>query len=749
MESREIQHCYAKEFYRNVDKLDMIKLLSIFFISAFCHSLIAQVPPPVDKSLIDQVKIKAMESPEGVTGDVIAKDMNPALNPGPEDPNCLTDSEKKDKDKELVLIFTGEINSRPTLNINGKSIDSPDLSNYDPNDPQYKDLLSKDAGKIMGLAVANSQAYKDDPMTHFGALLLVGASQMYQADKVNDIDYNNKVNQMMADKIKAMNFTHDQQVQLIASMSESLYDNYNDPRNVTPEGDNNPRYWTSQASGLFSSNYNNNMGGVCDDIAFLGCQLYQAINPNDDCLTMHSSGAGGTQHFVMLLGNKGTRDYTTIDGGYVENVKGLNYLSMEPASPTGADGGINIRLNRIKDGKHESIAVLKNEYGQWMEKVMDKEGKPGSSVVKDLDGTILQNLGAAFEKNQTQRQDSKKSSVKYGVNQGVLSNGTQMVAVYALIDKSTPKKRVGIGLGYNFSQLEKSQLLNPFTNSFENISIEQSGSASYSTNIHRLHINPYYGFGNTFNITKGNNKFKIHYLNGLYANILGGIQTVDIVSKYQTIQRNEQGEIIYQGNRTYARSGAGIIFDGNLGLSEKVDVDLSNKKTGTEVKLNAQLTQEFGPSDWTRTHGLQADFLGGMKNMTFFLNRVELNTQVKQTVGDGKSVLGGVQYLGSNVGQNLLTQIGYQFDIPKDMKVFILTGYGAEFGGYKTNQNYLPVSNNTGVSLKAGVVSDKGLRVSAGVRYDAKSIQPASGQVNAIIPVGIKSKKKKKSDVDH
>jgi hypothetical protein len=721
----------------------MLKFYFTITFLGFSTYLSAQVIPPIDKSLIDQVKINALESAEGVSGDVIAKDMNPALTPGPDDQNCPTDDKekKKDKDKELVLIFTGEYNSRPQLNINGASVGSPDLESYDPTDPQYKDLLSKDAEKIMGLANANSQINSDDPLNHFGALLLVGASQMYQADKVNDIDYNNKVNQMMADKIKAMNFTHDQVVQLIASMSESLYKNYNDPRNVTPEGDNNPRYWTSQANGLFSQN--TNMGGVCDDISFLGCQLYQAVNPNDDCLTMHSSGAGGSQHFVMLLGNKGTRDYTTINGGYVENAKGLNYLSMDPASPIGADGGVNIRLNRVKDGKHESIAVLKNEYGQWMEKVMDKEGKPGSSVVKDLDGTILQNLGAAFEKNQSQIEESKKSSVKYGVNQGMLSNGTQMVAVYALIDKSTPKKRVGVGFGYNYSQFNTVQLMETNSYSFNDLNRERSGSVDYNNSIHRLHINPYYGFGNTMSVSKGNNEFKIHYLNGVYANLLAGVQVADQVEKHQVIDRNDQGEIVSQRTSTSSESGAGIIFDGNLGFSEKLDVDLSNKKTGTDVKFNAQLTQEFGPSDWTRTHGLRADFLGGMKNMTFFLNRVEMNTQVNQKIGEGKSVLGGVQYLGSNVGQNLLTQIGFQFDIPKDMKVFIMTGYGAEFGGYKTNQNYLPVSNNTGALLKAGLTNEKGLKVGAGVRYDPRSIQPVSGQINATIPIGINKKRKK------
>ena len=142
---------------------------------------------------------------------------------------------------------------------------------------------------------------------------------------------------------------------------------------------------------------------------------------------------------------------------------------------------------------------------------------------------------------------------------------------------------------------------------------------------------------------------------------------------------------------------------------------------------------------------MRTDFLGAMKNMTFFLNRVELSAQGKQKVQENKSLLGGVQYLGSNVGQNLLTQIGLEFNIPREMKVYIMTGYGAEFRGYKTHQNYLPVSNNSGLSLKAGVRSGRGPQVGAGIRYDRKSSAPFSGQVNAVVPLRVHSKKQKKS----
>jgi hypothetical protein len=185
----------------------------------------------------------------------------------------------------------------------------------------------------------------------------------------------------------------------------------------------------------------------------------------------------------------------------------------------------------------------------------------------------------------------------------------------------------------------------------------------------------------------------------------------------------------------------GRLWDMSKGNWQKVNLDISNKK-GTEVKLGMQLTQELGPSDWNRVHGLRSNFFQGMKNMTFFLNRVELNGRVDQKINDKKTLMAGVQYLGTNVGQNLLTQLGFKFQIPKDMQIYILTGYGKEFGGFKTNQNYLPISNNSGISLKTGVQSPSGLNVGAGVRYDQNSVQPLSTQIQAIIP--IKAKKKKK-----
>jgi len=707
------------------------------FILLISSLVFSQVPSEPGTGLVDSIKIKALTSKEGVPGDVIAKDMDPALNFNGED--CTPNEDKEKSKKELVLIFTGEINSRPVVTVKGENIDSPTLDNFDPTNSEYKDLFSKSSEKIWGLANALGQFNRESQLTNYGMLLVLGASQMYDPNKVNDKNYNESVNLMMADKIKALNLSRDDQIKLIASMSEFLYSNYNDPRNITSNADNNPRYWTAQAHGIFQQSPNS--GGVCDDISFLGCQLYGALNPGSDCLTMHSAGVGGTQHFVMLLGDKGTRNYTTINGSFVEKTQDSQYITMDPASPIGADGGNNIRLNGIVDGKHRSFTVMKNEYGQWMQKVMHQPDTPGASIVSDLDGILLQNLGAAFEKHKTTEDEKVKASFKTGVNQGMLSNGTQMIAVYALIDKTTVKKKVGIGIGYNYGMLNKTGTNQSVSYNVFSDTLNWNYRVDYENDIHRLHLNPYYGLGNVHKFVKGSTEIKLHYLNGVYANLLVGTQKTDETSKHTETLTNSQGQVIdvlvNQENNQYG----GIIFDGNFGLSQKVGLDISNKK-GTNVKLGMQLTQELGPSDWNQVHGMKSNFFQSMKNMTFFLNRVELKGEVSQKLDEKKTLMVGAQYLGTNVGQNLLTQVGMKFQIPNEMEVYVLTGYGAEIGGYRTNQNYLPVNNNSGLSLKSGVVSPRGLNVGAGVRYDPNSTQPFSTQLNATIPILRKKKKR-------
>ena len=707
-----------------------MRILSVFLlIPLLSFPLWAQTP-----GVVTAIKTEALQSPEGVPGSVIVNDIK--------DARTADECPKNESGKEWKLIFTGEYNPVVKIKVGTEEINSPSLYSINPHRLDYQNLKDKSASEIMQLSTQITSS-GENPLFHFGNMLLLGASQMYDPARANDKDMNATVSNWMSGKIRDLNLTKQEQIKLISSISSSLYRNYNDPRNVTSSSDNNPRYWASQAYGLFLRSGKNNYGGVCDDIAFLGCDLYQNLNPKDDCLTMHEAGVGGIQHFVMLLGNKGTRDYTTIDGSTIDHTQGANYLSIHADDLGGNDYGMNLRLNRVYEGKHQSIALIKNEYGQWMEKTMSAEGRPGSSVVQELDGSILQSLGAAFETKKINEQTEKKTT--YGVNQGSLSSQAQVVAVYALIDKTTPRSKMGIGLAYShtsFSPREKTFTEN-YDMSFNNSTMTLQEHMVGNNSAQRFHANPYFGLGNSYQVQNGNHQFKIHYLNGVYANMMAGHGSSEYSNQIMTSWTDKTtGKITEQTNRTEKFQSGGIIFDGNLGLSQQVGVNYSNKATGTEADFKMQLTEEFGPDDWNRVHGLQVKTLESLSNMKFFLNRVEVNTQLNQKLSPETTLMGNLQYLGTNVGQSLLARMGVQFDIPKDMQIFVLTSYGKEFKGYKTNQNYLPVSNQSGLSIMGGVTSKNGLNVGAGVRYDAKSvISPVIPQVRATIPL---TKKKSK-----
>ena len=50
-----------------------------------------------------------------------------------------------------------------------------------------------------------------------------------------------------------------------------------------------------------------------------------------------------------------------------------------------------------KDQEHESIHLSKNRNGQFVEKILKADGKPGTSLVKDLDAQMLQVLSLEMQ----------------------------------------------------------------------------------------------------------------------------------------------------------------------------------------------------------------------------------------------------------------------------------------------------------------------------------------------------------------
>lgn len=735
--------------------------LLLFILSinlAFAQTI---VDDPLYKKLQTAVKIEAIKSKYGITGDVILNDMKPvdpldeeqklAKTCNPENVDGTEDEEESEK--EMVLIFTGEYNPGGPPDVEVEHNRAYSVPAYVLNFDQYQDVLNQDGNKILELSGNLTNSEGGNPFAGFGTLLLYGASKLYTPEKANDHNFNKEVLGWMGDKIRDLNLNKDDQVALIASISNILYSNYDDDRNVTVNADNDPRNIATQAFGLFGENQKiNSMGAVCDDIAFVGCELYQELNPDDDCLTMQSTTANGGQHFVTLLGNNGTRDYRIINGGTVAGATGAAYLDLDPSAHVGKAIGSTFRLNSIdkKTGAHKSIAIVKSEYGQWLDKIMDNEEKTGASIVGDLDGAIVQRLGAAFELQEKKIQKERELRIKAGVEQGQLSNAN-LVAVYALIDKKYKYSKVGVGLGYTYTDFRKKNTTiqgAPDTVIYNRSYSHAPTNIESKTKANRVHINPYYKVGNQHEFTKGNNKFTVHYSNGIYLNLMAGNASSVVAAErgITTITDNTTGDVASRINSPTKNTFKSFVFDWNMGLTQKFGVDYSNEKSGTDASVGVQLTEELGPRDWTRVHGLASDFAVAAKNLKFFLNRVEVAAKVNQKITDKVEVMAEGQYLGTNVGQNVLAQMGIKIDIPKGMQVFILTSYGAQLKGYQTKQNYLPVMNKPGVNVEGGVILKKGplkgAKFGAGVNWHKVDGIGYGGE--AIIPINIPNKKRKR-----
>ena len=705
----------------------------------------SQVMPKIPNDLIQKLKIMAIESKEGIPGDVILKDMQAPLNSEVNDPLC---PQQESSEKELVLLFTGEVNNaseqQTTLGTNVPRILENDL--FKADDKKYQSLFEKDSNTILGLAkeLTPDQNNKDEVLKNFGGLLILGASQKYNPQLINSGSYNDQINLLMANKIKDLNLSRDEQLKLISSMSSLLYDNYNNKRNVTTDSDNTPRYWATQGYGLFNPG-NENMGGVCDDIAALGCQLFQSINPGEDCFTMHEAKAGGLQHFVMLVGKDGTENFTVIDGGKISETEGANYLSQKPEERLKAGGAVNIRLNRFKDGSHQTITLVKTEHGQWMQEVMDIKGKPGSSLVGELDGVTLKNIGAAYEKKMTERQSDVKT-IKYGVNNGVLQGGSNVVAVYALLDKKTLRERMGIGLAYSYAFDEETYSNDRYINK-PGQTIIQSMTDKKVYHSHQFHINPYYGLGRSFEINRGNNSLKIHYLNGVYANIMVGAENSSHMGSRTTTIR-DQFDVNTNTDRDKYKTEPGIIYDGNLGLSQQVALDFNNQQTGTSVNVGVQVTEELGPRDMTRIHGIIAGapgFFGAISKLNFHLNRLEARADFKQKIKENTNLMGSGSYLGTNVGAKYLAELGLEFDVPdQGMEIYVMTSYGASSGGFNSNQDFLPQNNNNGIGVRAGMKTNQGVGIDGRVIYDQSAPEPVKVQMKFKAPLDVREEQKPK-----
>ena len=536
------------------------------------------------------------------------------------------------------------------------------------------------------------------------SLLLLRGALMFDPEKLNDAQHNQELVDDMGGMIKKMNLSEKEQIEMIASIGETLGKNYNHKR--ANQRDNDSRYLGSQLSGLYKDDKNKrDMGGVCIDIAHVSCQLYEKINPHKECLIM-----GEAFHAVMLIADENSKAYTIVDYGLIDKVEGRNFKQML----TNTKMGTNIRLFKNNNGKIEPIANIKNEYGQWVADAISVEGKTGESLVRNLDGK-LNNLTNQINYNLDQDENDGNTFELRG-REGNLTTGEKITAIYAVIDQQNPNSKLHLSVG-GIHSYKKNETVSARSENLPGRSLHQESIRN------NIHISGSAGVGGEHDIKSERDlQTRIYHYSGAYVNLhhSAGSDTYHVAvdsipNKSFFVQRKDDQSI-----------------DGDLGLSNSLGVITENRKTGTKVSLEGQFTHDINLKDISRAYGSQesSNFESTMKkiisNINFSLNRVEARAKVEQNITPQLTAVAGGQYLGTNVGQNILAEAGVTIENPDGMKYYVLTGYGARIAGFKTRQNYTPHGQDEGVSLKAGVATSQGDRFDAKLLVDPKNVQQSS-----------------------
>ena len=534
------------------------------------------------------------------------------------------------------------------------------------------------------------------------SLILIKASQGFDKTRINDPQYNQQITNEVGDMIGKMNLNETEQLKMISSIASTLEQNYNYERSSLRDSDS--RYMGSQLYGLYQpedGGNNRSYGGVCQDISFVSCQLYERLNPEKECLTM-TTATGKAYHSVMMVSNKGTKDYTILDYGITNKSAGENFMQMRGRINT----GMNIRLSKNNNGVNEEIAVVKNEYGQWIADATSVAGKTGNSLVRDLDGKINRLTQQFVHSFLSQEEQDDGNTFEVRAREGKLSSGENVTAVYAVIDQQRPNSKLHISVGGIETSSNETKSL-----SIGNSTVRRDSQEDRES----IHINASASLGGEHkHNTPNGSRLAVYHYTGAYVNLQ--------LSKTGTTDR------YYVADKPYTEVAEDQVIgiDGNIGLSNTLGAKVENPASGTTLKLEGQVQHELVITDESKLYNLSNDIGGLLGNISFIPNRIEARAEVEQRINSQITAVGKGQYLGTNVGQNVLAEAGINIQNPDGMKYYVLTGYGARLSGFKTKQNYTPDNQNQGAILKAGVATPKGDSFDARLNIDPQNAANSS-----------------------
>ena len=126
----------------------------------------------------------------------------------------------------------------------------------------------------------------------------------------------------------------------------------------------------------------------------------------------------------------------------------------------------------------------------------------------------------------------------------------------------------------------------------------------------------------------------------------------------------------------------------------------------------------------------------GRQELNFDFDNIEGRVQASQKLNSTTELTGDLKYLGTNVGQALLAEIGIKVINPNGMKWFAMAGYGARMSGFATRENILPTSKKPeGVSSKVGIETPEGVRADVEIQINSQRAQDSHVKFGVGIPL--------------
>lgn len=381
----------------------------------------------------------------------------------------------------------------------------------------------------------------------------------------------------------------------------------------------------------------------------------------------------GTHFGVMIADGKESR---IIDSS--KQYRQKNELSLFPAV-----GATNLRISKVVDGKTKEIAVVDTQMGQLMESVF-QTGKPLLKTSADIQSMVTQFTRTQnFENNQS-------ATSTLGVGHGQLATSDVYVVV-AKYEHTSENWQSYVGVGGSAQEFR-----------------------SHPDTKYQVHLR------------MGAKRNLLHYVNSsTQLNISSGLQAEGMYSLSQE------------------RTGIVSAYDASAQLDWVNSMNIKHEAgDGVILKSNLEVRHTLGPKDaGALTGGLSSlesrDVLGTMKNMSFHLNQVNLNLDAEKELSSRASLKTGVNYQGSNIGQNVGVLAGLNIKIPEGAQLLVFAGYDQKLSGYKTKHNLL--SNSEGA--RAGIMyeSKNGTRIFGGVREISSDQKPVY-EMKVSVPLGRKKR---------